>query len=54
VLLLCIVLQGNAVGFTNETVTVDAYGAIQTALTLSLLPVVTYYLFITCRLFVGT
>ena len=53
-LLLCIVLQADAVGFANETVTVEAYGAIQTALTLSLLPVVAYYLLKTCRLFVGT
>ena len=54
VLLLCIVLQGDAVGFANETVTVEAYGAIQTTLTLSLLPVVAYYLLTTCRSFVGT
>jgi hypothetical protein len=52
--LLCVVLQVDAVGFANETVTVETYGAIQTALTLSLLPVVAYYLLKTCRLFVGT
>ena len=54
VLLLCIVLQADAVGFANESVTIEAYGAIQTTLTLSLLPVVAYYLLTTCRSFVGT
>ena len=53
-LLLCIILQADAVGFANESVTIEAYGAIQTTLTLSLLPVVAYYLLKTCRSFVGT
>ena len=44
VVLVCIVLQADAVGFANETVTIEDYGAIQTALTLALLPVVFYRL----------
>ena len=44
VVLVCIVLQADAVGFANEAVTIEDYGAIQTALTLALLPVVVYRL----------
>jgi hypothetical protein len=44
VLLMCIVLQAEAVDFETEVVTVEVYGAIQTALTLAILPVVLYFL----------
>jgi hypothetical protein len=44
VLLMCIVLQAEAVGFDAEVVTVEVYGAIQTALTLVIVPVVAYFL----------
>ena len=44
VLLICVVLQAQAVGFDAEVITVEVYGAIQTALTLVIVPVVAYFL----------
>ena len=42
VLLMCVVLQGEAVGFETEVITVEVYGAIQTVLTIAIVPVVLY------------
>ena len=42
VLQMCVVLQGEAVGFETEVITVEVYGAIQTVLTLAIVPVVLY------------
>ena len=39
VLLMCVVLQAEAVGFETEVVTVEVYGVIQTVLTLAIVPV---------------
>jgi hypothetical protein len=44
VLLMCVVLQAEAVGFETEVVTVEVYGAIQTVVTLAIVPVVLYFL----------
>ena len=38
VLLMCVVLQAEAVGFETEVVTVEVYGVIQTVLTLAIVP----------------
>lgn len=39
ILLICVVLQTNKSGFTNDGVTEEHYGYIQVALTLSMLPI---------------
>ena len=44
VLLVCVVLQVEASGFATEVVTIEMYGIVQTALTLSIVPIVVYLL----------
>jgi hypothetical protein len=49
VLLVCLIVQVHEQGFESELVTIDAYGAMQTALVIAIIPVVIYFLVRTCR-----
>ena len=44
ILLVCVVLQTNEVGFEAEAITIDGYGAAQIALSVIILPVALYFL----------
>ena len=49
ILLVCLIVQVHDQGFDSEFVTLDAYGVMQTALVIAIVPVVLYFLVITFR-----
>jgi hypothetical protein len=47
ILLVCLIVQVHDQGFDSEFVTIDAYGVIQTALVIAIVPVILYFLVVT-------